>query len=99
MNAMLFELQNKVRIRKATGAPMLLRDDLARLRCEFTPDFAAPRPGLESLARPSRLLDGRNVFPTLVVTWAVPMMQRIKNAKLRLPRSVQDLQHVWNTAV
>ena len=27
------------------------------------------------------------------------MMQRIEDAKLRLPRSIQNLQHMWNTTI
>ncbi len=65
---------------------MLLGDDLARLRCESAADFAAPCAVFESLARPSCLLDGRNILPVLVIVWAVPMMQSIENAELRPPR-------------
>src|SRR5436190_12620412 len=43
--------------------------------------------------------DRRNVLPGLVVARTVTTMQRIEDAKLRPPRGIQDLPHVWNTFV
>src|SRR5262249_2830091 len=99
MNAMLFELQIQICVGKATGTPMLEGHDIARLRFEFAADLATPGAVFEGLMHPSRLLRRRNVLPGLVVAWAVSMMQRIENAKPRLPCSSQDLQHICNTII
>src|SRR5690348_16250833 len=99
LDAVLLELQIQIGAGETTGAPMLLGDDLARLRCEFAANLSAPGAVFESLVRPSCFLDGRNVFPCLVVALAVAMVQGIEDAKLRPPRSVQDLQHMRNTSV
>ncbi len=99
MDAVFLELQIQISIGKTTGAPMLERHDVAGLRYEFAADLAAPRAVFEGLPRPRCLLDRRNVLPTLVVAWTVSTMQRIKDAKLRLPRRIQDLQHMRNTTV
>jgi hypothetical protein len=48
---------------------------------------------------PCRLLYGRNVFPSLVVARTVTTMQSIEDPKLRLPRRVQDLQHMRNAVI
>jgi hypothetical protein len=69
------------------------------LRLELAADLATPRAVFEALVHPRCLLDGRNVFPGLVVAWTVTMMQRIENAKRGLPRSIQDLQHMRNTII
>src|SRR5262249_47382424 len=47
----------------------------------------------------SGLLDWRNVRPGLVVAWAVSVMQRIEDAKTRLPRRVEHLRHMQHTAI
>src|SRR6516225_3917233 len=98
---MLFELQIQIRVGKAAGTPMLEGHDiaLARLRLEFAADLAAPRAVSEGLSQPRCLLDGRNVVPGLIVAWAVSMMQRIEDAKPRLPRGIQDPQHIRNTII
>src|SRR5262245_17485711 len=49
--------------------------------------------------RPGCLLNRSNVLPGLVVARTVSMMQRIEDAKLCLPRNVQDLQHMRNTTI
>src|SRR5499427_8939196 len=94
MNAVLLELQIQIGVGKAAGTPVLEGHDVAHLRRELAADLATPGPVLEGLMRPGRFLDGSNVLPGLVVALAVSMMQRIKNAQPRLPRSSQDLQHV-----
>src|SRR6516225_1926942 len=99
VNAMLFELHIQVCVGKATGTPMLEGHDIARLRFEFSADLATPRAVFEGLVRPSRFLYRRNVLPGLVVAWTVSVMQRIENTQTRLPRSIQDLQHMWNTII
>src|SRR5262252_10497569 len=99
MHAVLFELHIQICIGKATGTPMLQGHDIAWLRGEFAADLATPRAVFEGLSQPSCLLNRRNVLPGLVVAWTVSMMQRIENAKLRLPRSIQDLQHMRNTII
>src|SRR5262249_42548464 len=99
MNAMPFKLQIQISVGKATGTPMLEGHDVARLRYEFAADLAAPRPVFEGLSRPRCLLDRRDVLPGLVVTGTVPMMQRIEDAKPRLPRRIQNLQHMRNTTI
>src|SRR4029453_1449720 len=99
MNAMLLELHIQIGVGKAAGTPMLKGHDVARLRCEFAADLAAPRPVFEGLMRPGCLLDRRDVQPGLVVAGTVPMMQRIEDAKPRLPRRMQNLQHMRNTTI
>src|SRR5262249_49220573 len=89
----------QVCVGKATGTPMLQGHDIARLRLEFAADLATPRAVFEDLSQPSCLLDRRNVLPGLVVAWTVSTMQRIENAKLRLPRGIQDLQHMRNAVI
>jgi hypothetical protein len=74
MDAVLLDLQI---VGEATGTPMLHGDNLAWLRLELATDLAAPCSVLEALSRPPRLLNGRNVLPSLVVTRTVPMMQCI----------------------
>src|SRR5262249_36506881 len=66
---------------------------------EFTANLAVPRPVFEGLSRPRRLLYRRDVFPRLVAAWTVAMMQCIEDPKLRLPRGIQDLQHIWRTTI
>src|SRR5215469_16205523 len=99
VDAMLLEQQIQVGVGKAAGTPMFLRHNLTRQRGEFGTDLAAPCAVFESLSRPRKLLDRRNVLPVLVVARAVTMMQRIEDAKLRLPRSIQDLQHMRNATI
>src|SRR5208337_2070947 len=43
--------------------------------------------------------DLANVLLGLIIAWMVSTMQRVENAKLRLPRSIQDLQHMKNTVI
>src|SRR5262245_53077104 len=99
MNAVLFELQIQICIGKATGTPMLEGHDIARLRLEFAADLATPRAVFKGLSQPSCLLNRSNILPGLVVAWTVSMMQRIENAKPRLPRGIQDLQHMRNAII
>src|SRR6516225_7339507 len=99
MNAMLLKLQIQISISKATGTPVLEGYEVAWLKCEFGADLATPRSLFDGLSRPSCLLNRSNVLPGLVVAWTVAMMQRIEDAKLRLPRSSQDLQHMSNTII
>ena len=99
MDAVFLELQIQIGVGKATGTPMLQGHDVARLRLELATDLATPRAVFEGLMRPGCLLDRRNVLPGLVVAWTVSMMQRIEDAKPRLPRRIQDLQHMRNTII
>src|SRR5262252_4169498 len=99
MNPMLFELQIQIGICKAAGAPMLQRHYVTRLRFELRADLAAPCAMLEGLVQPGSLLNGSDVFPCLVVAWAILTMQRIRNTKLRFPRGIHNLLHVRNTLV
>jgi hypothetical protein len=71
---------------------VLLGHDFAWLRSEFGTDLATPRAVFESLSRPSRFLNRRNILPGLVVARAVAMVQRIKKAKPLLTRDSQNLQ-------
>src|SRR5262249_30782541 len=99
MNTMILEQQIQIRVGKATGAPMFEGHDVARLRCEFAADLAAPRAVFEGLAPPGRFLDRRDVLPALVVAGTVPMVQRVEDGKPRLPRRIQDLQHMRNATI
>jgi hypothetical protein len=64
---------------------MLSRNDLTGLGYELGADLATPRVIFEGLVHPRRFLNGRNVFPSLVVARTISMMQRIEDPKLRLP--------------
>ena len=99
MDAMLLELHIQIGVGKATGTPMLKGHDVPRLRGEFAADLAAPRPVFEGLMRPGCLLDRRDILPGLVVAGTVPMMQRIEDAKPRLPRRMQHLHHMRNPPI
>jgi len=66
---------------------MLRGDNFAWLRLESCADLTTPRAMFEALVQPAGFLDGRNVLPDLVVARTVSMMQRIENAKPRLPRT------------
>src|SRR5262245_19893501 len=92
MDAVLLELQIQVGVGEPAGAPMFLRDNLARRRHEFGAEFAAPRAVFEGLALPRRPLDGRDVFPRVVIARTVAMMHGIEDPKLRLARGVQNFQ-------
>src|SRR5262245_60492522 len=74
-------------------------DDLARLGLELGTDLAAPGAVLEALVLPRCLLNGGNVFPSLVVSRPVSTVRHIEDAKLRLARRVQNLQHMWNAVI
>src|SRR5262249_23508859 len=74
-------------------------DDLAWLRLELGPDLPTPRAVFEALSRPRRPLNGRNVLPSLVVARAVSMMQRVEDAKPRLTRGIEDLQHMRHAVI
>ena len=78
---------------------MLRRDNFAWLRLEFSADLATPRTVFEGPVRPRRLLNGRNVLPSLVVARTVLAMQCIENTKPCYPRNIQDLQHMRNAIV
>src|SRR5689334_8035676 len=99
MDPMLLELQIQIGVGKAAGAPMLRRDDVARLRLEPGTNLATPRAEFEGLAGPASPLNRRDVFPSLVVTRTVATMHCIEDAKLRPPSSVQNFPHVRNTLV
>ena len=45
------------------------------------------------------LLNGRNVFPRLIIARAVAMMHRIEDPELGLARGMEDFQHVGNAVV
>src|SRR5262245_15152284 len=99
MDPVLLELQIQIRVGEATGAPMLRGDDLAWLRLEPGTDLATPCPIFDALSRPRCFLNGHNVLPSLVIAWSVSMMQCIEDPKLRLPRGIEDLQHMRNALI
>src|SRR6476660_2752644 len=74
MDAVLLELQIQIGVGEAAGTPMFLHDDLVRRRYEFGAEFAAPSSVFEGLVLPRRPLDGRDVFPSLVIARTVAMM-------------------------
>src|SRR5262245_53680271 len=90
MDAVLLELQIQVGTGETAGAPMFLRDDLARCRHEFGVELAAPGAVFEGLALPRSPLDGCQVFPRLVIARTVAMMHGIEDPKLRLACDVQN---------
>src|SRR5215510_9497203 len=78
---------------------MLSGDNLTWLRLEFGTDLATPGAVFEGFSPPSCPLDRRNILPSLVVARSISMMQCIEDPKLRLPRGVEDLQHIRNAAI
>src|ERR1700736_5302354 len=99
MDAVLLELQIQICVGEATGTPMLRSDNLAWLRLELGTDLATPRAVFEALSHPRGLLNGCNVLPSLVVARTVSMRHCIEDPKLRLPRGIQDLQHMRNAVI
>jgi hypothetical protein len=99
MDSMLLELEIQIGVGEAAGAPMLLDDDFARAWREFDTEFATPGAELKGLSRPSRLLNGRNLFPCLIVSRTVSVMHRIENPQLRLTCGIQDLQHMRHALI
>src|SRR5262245_24174549 len=99
LDAVLLELQIQVRVGETAGTPVLRGDNLARPGLELGTDLTAPRAVFEALMPPRRLLNGRNVLPGLIVARTVPMMHCIEDPKFRIPRRVQDLQHMGNAAI
>jgi hypothetical protein len=50
MNTVPLELQVQIRVREAAGTPVLVSDDIARLRLELAADLATPGAVLERFA-------------------------------------------------
>src|SRR5262249_42334535 len=99
MDAVLLELQIEVGVGEAAGAPVLLSYNFTTLWCELGAELAAPCAEFEALVFPCALLNGRNVFPRLVVARAVAMMHGIEDSELRLARGMEDFQHVRNAVI
>ena len=99
VDAALLELQIKVGVGKSAGAPVLLHDRFAGFRSELGSKLATPGAVLKRLSRPCRLLNGRDVFPRFVIARTVSTMHCKENRQLRLPRGIQNPQHVGNAVV
>src|SRR5580704_5200523 len=99
VNAVLLELHIQIRVGKAAGTPMLRGDDIARLRFEPGPDFAAPGTVFERLTRPRCFLNGRDVLPGLVVAGTVSPVHGIENPDTVFSRRFKNLHHVRNALV
>ncbi len=99
MDAVILELHIQICVGEAARTPMLRSDNLAWLRRELGTDLATPRAVFEGLSLPPRLLDRRNLLPGLVVARTISMMQCIEDPKLRLPRRIQDLQHMRDAVI
>src|SRR5262249_49906883 len=82
MDAVLLELQVKVGVGEAAGAPVLLGYNFTRRRHEFGTELASPCAEFEGPVLPCPFLNGRNVFPRLIVTRAVAMMHCIEDPEL-----------------
>src|SRR5262249_26841307 len=78
---------------------MLSGDNLTWLRLEFGTDLATPSTVFEGFSPPRCPLDRRNILPSLVVARSISMMHCIEDPKFRLPRDVEDLQHIRNAAI
>src|SRR5215813_4696887 len=78
MNAVLLQLQIKVGVGEAAGAPVLLGYNFTRLRHELGAKLATPCAEFEAPVLPCPFLNGRNVFPRLIVARPVAMMHRIE---------------------
>ena len=74
-------------------------DNLAWLGLELGTELAPPGAVFEALSHPRRLLNGRDVLPGLVVARTISTMRHIEDTKLRLPRRIQDLQHMRNAVI
>ena len=62
VDAMPFEQKIQIGVGKSAGTPMLLGQNLTRLRDEFGTDLATPRAVFEAFAGPRCLLNGRIYF-------------------------------------
>src|SRR5215813_6079240 len=78
---------------------MLCDDNLTWLRLEFGTDLATPSTVFEAFSSPRCPLDRRNILPSLVVARSISMMHCIEDPKFRLPRGVEDPQHIRNAAI
>jgi hypothetical protein len=78
---------------------MLRGDNVARPRLELGTDLATPRAVFKGFSQPSCLLNGRDILPSLVVARVISVMQCIEDGKLRVPRGMQDLQHVRHAVI
>src|SRR5262245_32773064 len=78
---------------------MLSGDNLTRLGLEFGTDLATPSTVFKGFSPPRCPLNRHNILPSLVVARSVSMMHCIEDWKLRLPRGVEDLQHIRNAAI
>src|ERR1700722_16246960 len=99
VNAALLELHIQIRVGKAAGTPMLRGDDIARLRFEPGPDFAAPRTVFERLPQPPCFLNGRDVLPGLVVAIAISSMHRVEHPDTSFSRCFKKPLHMRNTLI
>src|SRR5262249_44962775 len=99
MNSVLLELEIKIGVGEATGTPVLQSHNITRAGREFGTNSAAPRPIFKALMLPRCLLNGRDIFPDLVVSGTVPVMHRIEDRQSRFPCRSQDLQHMRNTLI
>src|SRR4051812_12055327 len=99
MDAVLLELQIQIGVDETAGAPMLGDDNLAWLGFELGAELATPGPVFESFSHPRCLLNGGNVLPSFVVARPISTMWHIEDAELRLPRRIQDLQHMRNAVI
>ena len=79
-DAVLAKLLVEVGVGEAALRPVLLGDDVARLRREVGMPFAAPFAAGEGMARHHRLLRRIGVLPVLVVAGFPPAMRRHEDA-------------------
>src|SRR5262249_49310606 len=99
MDSVFLKLHIQISVCKSTRAPMLRRDDVARVRLEPGTNLATPCAVFKGLAGQTSFLDRRDIFPSFIIARTVTTMHRIENAELRLPCCVQNLQHIRNTVV
>ena len=96
---MFLKLQIQIRVGKATRKPMFFGNNFACFRLELIANFAAPRAVFKDLACPTSLLDRRDILLRFVIARTISMMERIENPKPRLPRRIQNFEHVRNALV
>src|ERR1700726_3123803 len=94
-----FESHIQIGVRKATGTPMLLGHDVARMRRKLGAELAAPSSIFKRLSRPGCFLNRRGVLPGFVVARAEPMMHRTENPPPSLSRRSQQLQHMRDAVI
>jgi hypothetical protein len=98
MDAVYLDLQIQIRVGEPLEPQLLQRHDLARSTPELAADLATPRPIFEQLVQPSCFWTGAMYLQVSCSLDGIDDAVH-KDAKLRPPRSLQDLQHIRITLI